>query len=365
MVAQAKSSKKKVSKKKATNDPSTSEPTSENTEDPQVTETTETETPVEEVPMSVKLNCDTYQVEIDPEAIEVKHNIRPIDKARAEKKLAKEIAERGLDRKPWIVEGMGGEGTYWTLDGGHRITALLHLKKKDPKRFAELFPNGTILAECRGPFESPLEYHLAQVQLNEGQETISANAVDAGFAVAKLIKEGANQATVAKALNKSTAWVSRHLSAHDNAISQIKTMVKNGKLSGKTLLDAAQGSEAKQKQLFEKLQKALKGLGQKEAKQTERSIVEEWARKQKAPGDKTRFPKKISKGELAHNCFDLYTRIDKKKKKDMTDYHYEVKGMLKGIALVFGADADSDEFDIEAWFRETFGREITAEENAQ
>lgn len=325
-------------------------------------ETEETEETTPEIPMSVALKCKTWQRDIDPTVIETKHNIRPVNKNRATE-ISHEIEDRGLDRNPWVVEI--DEDTFWTLDGGHRITALAILKKRNPGRFAELFPTGEITVECRAPFDTDLEYHLAQIQLNEGQENISNNAVDAGFACAKLESEGANQATIATALKVSPAWVSRHLKAHHKVIGPIKTMVKNGKLSGKTLLDAAHGTEGQQKKLLEKLQKALKGLKGKEYKQTERSIVEAWVRRLKKDGDKARFPKKRGKADLAHNMFDLYSRIDGKKKSEMSDYHIEVRGMLKGVALVFGEDADDEDFDIVEWFRNAFGREITAEENAQ
>jgi predicted transcriptional regulator len=336
-----------------------------------------------DTPMSVTLSCETWDDSFDPNTINIKKNIRPTSKERAEQ-ISRSIEERGLDRAPWLVihttDELGNplsEPERVSLDGGHRILGCILLQKRNPERFNELFPGGVIPCECRGPFETDLQFHLAQVQLNEGQEAISADPLAAMLAAGTLEKDGASQTTIADALTLSQAWVSRHLKALKSCIGPIKTQVRNGKLTLKTMLDAAHLDEDHQGKLLEKIAKATKGLPEKEIRKAERRITEEAVRSFRAKkgndgdGKKTpiRFPKALPKAEIVHTVADNFRKIAGKKKGDMSESNNNTKAFIAGIMYAFG-HADAEHLlethnlgQIEAWFRESVGRDITADEN--
>lgn len=156
--------------------------------------------------------------------------------------LAKQILDAGRIEVPLIVQKVvyAGKMHEFLWDGQRRNLALEHLlsKKKIDKDF--LVPvidrrPDAVDADDPGFIADVITSQLGIALDREGLSTYELCA-----AAAQLLKAGKNQAQVAKAIKKSESWVSRMLKAWKHATEDLRTALRDGRITDEQFKDLAE-----------------------------------------------------------------------------------------------------------------------------
>lgn len=178
---------------------------------------------------------------------------RPIDKAHVED-LYNSIKAKGLDTALLSWDGGKPDGKMkigenlfpanFLIAGFHRREALRRLRKDNPDRFTELFPEGKIPVNRR----SGTLAEMLCLQLRENVARKDPSPAELFPLLTKLSKEHKmKNVQIAKSIGKSEAWVSRMLSITDELGEEGAVAVAAGEATVSDLQQVAEDSKRAKK----------------------------------------------------------------------------------------------------------------------
>ena len=342
--------------------------TTDETVDESQTETEERLLP--ELPPALQ-NHENWTEEINPVDLQP-DNVRPINVEHVTELQEAYRQRGGFDDLIETAQFKDGDKTtYRILDGHHRHAAIVGNKELgitglvEEEDFVDEFKTIPVRVYDGSIFQDEQQFLETQLLRTMGRRNIDPqNAADQAAAVFRLSSEGLSQERISQLTNKSRAWVSLHIRAHKNAANELKEAVRQGLISGKTLVESSMLKAGDQKKMLKKILKEVEDKTPKEAQKAERSVVDDFIAKSKEDeGKKPRWPKPIGRKDFGSAAHDAYIQMeslmqeagDDVKDFDIATTRDEImarKGFLQGLLFVYGTDKASEpEYSITAIVR--------------
>ena len=329
------------------------------------------------LPQALQNYSSTFE-NINPTTL-MANNVRPINRDHALDLQEKIRAQGGLNNRVIVVRRTtDDEGNTlstpenWIFDGHHRHTAIvgseqLHITgligenfdpETDDVNWGEFF--ATIPCEVYPweAFGTELAFYEAQLLANKDRRNIdNSNAADQAASVFQLFQAGATPADIMAVTEKSRAWVSLMLRAHENAVAELKQAVREGLIAGKTMIEGAALKKSEQKKMLRQILRDTKDQPAKTASKIERSITEEYKSANKDENGNAEggaestptFPKSINRKTFGATVFEKFSEVESDVRTAGGDIKAFIpkgerenalvsKGFIQGLLYAFGVD---------------------------